>query len=172
MNFLVMPGHEWLELLCKHIPDRHEHLVRYVGWYSNRARGGRAKALRAQQPAQTPPAIEAPDSEFATRAKATWAPSKVRCFRWMPLVAATCPGSCADLQPAPGMARRAVPHRRAPARRCVRRGSAALPPGPRPVRADLRRASELQPAPAPARRRWKAAASRHAVSVKNCVQIP
>jgi len=37
-NFQVMPGAEWLELLCKHIPDRYEHLVRYVGWYSNRAR--------------------------------------------------------------------------------------------------------------------------------------
>ena len=43
-NFQVMPGAEWLELLCKHIPDRYEHLVRYVGWYSNRARGERAKA--------------------------------------------------------------------------------------------------------------------------------
>jgi hypothetical protein len=42
-NFQVMPGAEWLELLCKHIPDRYEHLVRYVGWYSNRARGERAK---------------------------------------------------------------------------------------------------------------------------------
>jgi hypothetical protein len=30
-----MPGAEWLELLCKHIHDRHEHLVRYVGWYSD-----------------------------------------------------------------------------------------------------------------------------------------
>ena len=45
-NFQVMPGAEWLELLCKHIPDRYEHLVRYVGWYSNRARGERAKALK------------------------------------------------------------------------------------------------------------------------------
>ena len=53
-NFQVMPGAQWLELLCKHIPDRHEHLVRYVGWYSNRARGERAKALKAQQPAKTP----------------------------------------------------------------------------------------------------------------------
>ncbi len=26
-----MPGAEWLALLCKHIPDRYEHLVRYVG---------------------------------------------------------------------------------------------------------------------------------------------
>ena len=29
-----MPGAQWLELLCHHISDRFEHLVRYVGWYS------------------------------------------------------------------------------------------------------------------------------------------
>ena len=69
-NFQVMPGAQWLELLCKHIPDRHEHLVRYVGWYSNRARGERAKALKAQQPAKTPPADEAAVSEFVISAKA------------------------------------------------------------------------------------------------------
>ncbi len=28
-NFQVMPGAEWLELLCKHIPDRYEQLVQY-----------------------------------------------------------------------------------------------------------------------------------------------
>jgi hypothetical protein len=27
-NFQVMSGAEWLELLCKHIPDRYEQLVR------------------------------------------------------------------------------------------------------------------------------------------------
>lgn len=26
--FQVMPGAEWLDLLCKHVPDRYEHLVR------------------------------------------------------------------------------------------------------------------------------------------------
>jgi len=31
-NFQVMPGAEWSEPLCKHIPDRYEHLVRYGGW--------------------------------------------------------------------------------------------------------------------------------------------
>ena len=36
-NFQVMPGAQWLVLLCKHIPDRYEHLVRSFGWYSNRA---------------------------------------------------------------------------------------------------------------------------------------
>ena len=37
-NFQVMPGAQWLELLCKPIPDRYEQLVRYVGWYSSRSR--------------------------------------------------------------------------------------------------------------------------------------
>ena len=41
-NFQVMAGAEWLELLCKHIPDRYEQLVRYCGWYSSRSRGARA----------------------------------------------------------------------------------------------------------------------------------
>jgi hypothetical protein len=28
--------------LAQYIPDRFEHLVRYVGWYSNRVRGKKA----------------------------------------------------------------------------------------------------------------------------------
>ena len=30
-NFQLMPGAQWLEMLCRHVPDRFEHLVRYVG---------------------------------------------------------------------------------------------------------------------------------------------
>jgi len=30
-NFQLMPGARCLALLCKHIPGRYEHLVRYVG---------------------------------------------------------------------------------------------------------------------------------------------
>ena len=88
-NFQVMPGAQWLALLCKHIPDRYdrrkslwddqgkslwdEHLVRYVGWYSNRARGERAKALNSLK--EQDPGIQAAASldaasEFASRAKA------------------------------------------------------------------------------------------------------
>jgi hypothetical protein len=43
-NFQLMPGAQWLEMLCRHIPDRFEHLVQYVGWYSTRCRGQRARA--------------------------------------------------------------------------------------------------------------------------------
>jgi hypothetical protein len=33
-DFQAMSGAEWLKLLCKHVPDRDEHLLGYVGWYS------------------------------------------------------------------------------------------------------------------------------------------
>ena len=57
-NFQLMPGAQWLELLCRHIPDRFEHLVRYVGWYSTRVRGDRPRkavpgaAVQAHAPCQ------------------------------------------------------------------------------------------------------------------------
>ena len=50
--------------------------MRYVGWYSNRARGERAKALKtlkAQDPATKPGTSVETMGAFATRAKATWA---------------------------------------------------------------------------------------------------
>jgi len=50
-NFQLMPGAQWVELLCRHIPDRFEHLVRYVGWYSTRVRGDRPrKGVRQAMP--------------------------------------------------------------------------------------------------------------------------
>ena len=30
-NFQLMPAAQWLEMLCQHVPDRFEPLVRYVG---------------------------------------------------------------------------------------------------------------------------------------------
>ena len=36
-----MPAIKWLRLLMNHIPGKHEHLVRYYGYYSNRSRGAR-----------------------------------------------------------------------------------------------------------------------------------
>ncbi len=68
-NFQLMSGAQWLELLCRHIPDRFEHLVRYVGWYSTRVRGERARkavpgaAVQAAEDGQV----------IAARAKSAWA---------------------------------------------------------------------------------------------------
>ena len=58
-----------------------------------------------------------------------------------------------DFQPAPGVAGRVVPYRCAAAGRCVRRSRPGRPPGPDPVRADLRGPGQLQSAPACACRR-------------------
>ena len=44
--------------------------MRYVSWYSNRARGERAKALKAQDPATKSAASVEYVSEFAIRARA------------------------------------------------------------------------------------------------------
>lgn len=73
LYFQVMPGAEWLELLCKHIPDRYEHLVRYVGWYANRTRGERAKEACLPAGVALPSPGEELANEFAARAKAAWA---------------------------------------------------------------------------------------------------
>jgi len=85
-NFQVMPGAEWLELLCRHIPDRYEHLVRYVGWYSNRARGERAKAGKDQDAPSTGAAPTEPVSELLARAKAAWARLIRKVYEADPLV--------------------------------------------------------------------------------------
>ena len=44
-NYQLVPGARWLELLLAHIPDKHEHLLRYYGFYSSRRRGERRKCL-------------------------------------------------------------------------------------------------------------------------------
>ena len=52
-NFHLMPGAEWLALLLHHLPERYEHLVRYVGWYSNRWRGEARIYERVRKPCQS-----------------------------------------------------------------------------------------------------------------------
>jgi len=85
-NFQLMPGAQWLEMLCRHVPDRFEHLVRYVGWYSTRCRGERArKALPAAE-------TRAPDGAevVAARAKSAWARLIHKVYEVDPLVCAKC----------------------------------------------------------------------------------
>ena len=84
-NFQVMPGAEWLELLCKHIPDRYEQLVRYVGWYSSRSRGVR-KAKGATATVTTANGAAEVLGEYASRAKAAWARLIRKVYEADPLV--------------------------------------------------------------------------------------
>jgi hypothetical protein len=113
-NFQVMPGAAWLELLCKHIPDRYEHLVRYVGWYSNRARGERAKKVFTQAGAALPVPVpgEDPATAFAARAKATWARLIRKVYEADPLECPKCKGPMRviALIEDPGIIRRILEH--------------------------------------------------------------
>jgi hypothetical protein len=85
-NFQLMPGAQWLALLCRHIPDRFEHLVRYVGWYSTRCRGMRARAAA--------PAVQAPeDGEVvAARARSAGARLIYKVYEVDPLECPKCNG--------------------------------------------------------------------------------
>ncbi len=87
-NFQVMPGADWLALLCRHIPDRFEHLVRYAGWYSNRARGKRRR-MDADAPGV---AVEEADVPTASRARSTWARLIHKVYEVDPLECPKCKG--------------------------------------------------------------------------------
>jgi len=109
----VMNGAEWLELLCRHIPDRYEHLVRYVGWYSNRARGERAKKASLHADAVLPGSqSEEPSTEFAARAKAAWARLIRKVYETDPLECPKCKGPMRviALIEAPEIIRRILEH--------------------------------------------------------------
>ena len=87
-NFQLMPGAKWLEMLCRHIPDRFEHLVRYVGWYSNRVR-----AKRALTDDQLPVDQEPQDRDaVAARARSSWARLIHKVYEVDPLKCAKCQG--------------------------------------------------------------------------------
>ena len=85
-NFQLLPGAQWLEMLCRHIPDSFEHLVRYVAWYSTRCRGEQA---RAAAPAA---AVQAPEDApvVAARARSAWARLIHKVYEVDPLVCAKC----------------------------------------------------------------------------------
>src|SRR3990167_6118462 len=87
-NFQLMPGADWLALLCKHIPDRYEQLVRYCGWYSSRSRGERKAKGGAAPP---PGGVAEVPSEYASRAKAAWAQLVRKVYEADPLECPKCP---------------------------------------------------------------------------------
>ena len=89
-NFQVMAGAEWLELLCKHIPDRYEQLVRYCGWSSSRSRGARAAKIAA--PATISSGLTEVLSEVASRTQAAWARLIRKVYEADPLQCVKCKG--------------------------------------------------------------------------------
>jgi len=72
-NFQVFQPLDFLAAIFQHIPDKGEHPIRYYGYYSNKARGMRAKQARA---------ADAPDDQPPTPAK----PAPLDRRRWAMLI--------------------------------------------------------------------------------------
>lgn len=98
-----MPGIEWLDLLCKHVPDRHEHMVRYYGRYSSRTRAAERER----------PEIEEPDAESASQArqaaKVAWAKLIRKVYEVDPLLCPKCGAHMRAIQTAAGLRTFPVP---------------------------------------------------------------
>jgi len=75
-NFQILSPLDFLAEFTQHIPPKGSHLVRYYGWYSNKARGVRAKAAEAARAAELPPASSGPEAagvRTRSRSSQTWA---------------------------------------------------------------------------------------------------
>ncbi len=59
-NFQILDPLEFLAEFTQHIPPKGAHLIRYYGWYSNKARGMRRKQAEAAATASGEPAAPAP----------------------------------------------------------------------------------------------------------------
>ena len=87
-NFQVLDPLEFLAEFTQHIPPKGSHLIRYYGWYSNKARGMRRKAAEAEAPGAT----SIPEPPARSRASQTWAMLIKRVYEIDPLCCPKCPG--------------------------------------------------------------------------------
>jgi hypothetical protein len=95
-NFQILDPLEFLAEFTQHIPPKGAHLIRYYGWYSNKARGLRRKAAEAaaaaaESPAGSSPA-EAAEAPARSRASQTWAMLIKRVYEIDPLACPECGG--------------------------------------------------------------------------------
>ncbi len=94
-NFQILSPLDFLAEFTQHIPPKGSHLVRYYGWYSNKARGVRAKAAEAARAAELPPASSGPEAagvRTRSRSSQTWAMLIKRVYEFDPLVCSQCGG--------------------------------------------------------------------------------
>ena len=87
-NFQLMAGAQWLEMLCRRIPDRFEHLVRYAGWDSNCSRGKRRLGGGNRDETRITPACKA----MLGRARSTWARLIYKVYEVDPFECPKCKG--------------------------------------------------------------------------------
>ena len=86
-NFQILSPLDFLAEFTQHIPSKGMHLIRYYGWYSNKARGLRQKA------AEPRPALSSaarPPPPTPSRASQTWAMLIKKIFEVDPLACPEC----------------------------------------------------------------------------------
>ena len=90
-NFQILPPLDFLAEFTQHIPPKGSHLIRYYGWYSNKARGMRKKAAAE---ASDEPSSESEDSVSAapSRCSQSWAMLIKRVYEVDPLCCPQCGG--------------------------------------------------------------------------------
>jgi ribosomal protein S27E len=93
-NFQVLPPLEFLAEFTQHIPAKGAHLIRYYGWYSNKARGMRRKAAEAAAAARPagPSSRAAAAVPAPGRCSQTWAMLIKRVYEIDPLACPKCGG--------------------------------------------------------------------------------
>ncbi len=85
-NFQILSPLDFLAEFTQHIPAKGAHLVRYYGWYSNKARGMRQKAAATS-------ALPPGEGQGEGRASQTWAMLIKRVYEVDPLCCPHCGGA-------------------------------------------------------------------------------
>jgi hypothetical protein len=71
-NFQVFDPLDFLAEVTQHIPNKGEHTIRYYGWYSNKSRGMRAKAVAVKN-IEAVVDVEEEDTPFRKTCRSRWA---------------------------------------------------------------------------------------------------
>ena len=87
-NFQIFDPLDFIAEITQHIPERGAHTIRYYGWYSNKARGVRAKCAKFAD-ADVKPAEEE-DTIDRKLARSRWAALIKRVYEVDPLVCPHC----------------------------------------------------------------------------------
>jgi len=80
---------DFLAEMTQHVPNKGEHQIRYYGWYSNKARGMRQKALRAALNLRPKEPLSAQQLRF----RLTWASLIKLVYEVDPLKCPNCGGT-------------------------------------------------------------------------------
>ncbi len=90
-NFEVFGPQEFIAAYTQHIPPKHFSLVRYIGWYSSRSRGERAKKEKLTRGGDGPGRFTI--ARYRRDYRRTWAMLISRVYQVDPLRCEKCGGA-------------------------------------------------------------------------------